>query len=159
MSAFHNDIFNRRSSSAFLGEFRQDNRSGVFAPPVMPKPLFGESNRRSSFGGPQQPSFGGPQQPSFGGPPQPSFSGQHTHFAYVEGCSICEEYVRRGVEICVHEHRVECCGAHRGCKCRRCIEVEVTVTRRADGERTRCATPNGGEYRARCATPSEGYRA
>ncbi|KAJ1780010.1 hypothetical protein LPJ77_000538 [Coemansia sp. RSA 2523] len=124
MSAFHNDIFNRRGSSAFLNEFRQDNRSGVFAPAAMPKPLFSEdSGRRASFGG-------------------------HEHFAYVEGCEICEEYVRRGADICVHEHRKACRGAHRGCSCHRCIEVHVTVQRSSDNNHTRCATPSDG-YRAR----------
>ncbi|KAJ2000743.1 hypothetical protein GGI04_004032 [Coemansia thaxteri] len=34
MSGFHNDIFNRRSSSAFMG--------GEFASPAMPRPLFGD---------------------------------------------------------------------------------------------------------------------
>ncbi|KAJ2721823.1 hypothetical protein GGI07_003706 [Coemansia sp. Benny D115] len=116
MNSFHNDIFNRRSSNAFINDFRQDNRSGVFAPPAMPKPLFCDSDghqamRRSSFSG----DMG------------------HRHFAYVAGCEICEEYVRRGAEICHHEHRVVCRGIHHGCCCHNCsrtreITVEATIT-------------------------------
>ncbi|KAJ2311686.1 hypothetical protein IWW51_006392, partial [Coemansia sp. RSA 2702] len=64
MSAFHNDILNRRGSTAFMNEFRQDNQSGVFAPPAMPKPMFcsEDRERRASFSG-----------------------GRHEHFAYVAG--------------------------------------------------------------------------
>ncbi|KAJ2638125.1 hypothetical protein GGF40_001881 [Coemansia sp. RSA 1286] len=129
MSAFHHDMFNRRSSSAFLNEFRQDNRSGVFAAPAMPKPMFCSSDgqqamRRSSFSGGQTTS--------------------HKHFAYVAGCEICEEYVRRGTEICHHEHRVVCRGVHRGCCCHHCChERETSCTSSAS-----TAVHNEG-YRAR----------
>ncbi|KAJ1847388.1 hypothetical protein LPJ70_001563 [Coemansia sp. RSA 2708] len=129
MSAFHNDIFNRRGSTVFMNEFRQDNQSGVFAPPAMPKPMFcsEDRERRASFSG-----------------------GRHEHFAYVAGCEICEEYVRRGVEICVHEHRVACKGVHHGCDCRRCVEVRVTVQlQSSDSNRARCVTPASDGYRAR----------
>ncbi|KAJ2836693.1 hypothetical protein FBU31_001305 [Coemansia sp. 'formosensis'] len=84
MSAFHNDIFNRRSSAAFLGDFSQMKTPGVFAPAVMPRPLFSDNNCS-----------------------RPSSSSSRTgHFAYVAGCEICEEYVCRGVDICRHEHRM-----------------------------------------------------
>ncbi|KAI9502669.1 hypothetical protein GGI25_003524 [Coemansia spiralis] len=145
MSAFHNDIFNRRSSNAFLNEFRQDNRSGVFAAPMMPKPLFcddGPSRHQRSS----------------------SFT-NHSHFAYVAGCEICEEYISRGAEICHHEHRVVCRGIQRGCGCNHCCH-------KRDSEVTRCNTPLGfsarteesvsdsrfgnGRVRARSATTTVG---
>ncbi|KAJ2744859.1 hypothetical protein GGI20_002627 [Coemansia sp. BCRC 34301] len=80
MSAFHNDIFNRRSSTAFLNDFSSQMKTpGVFAPAAMPRPLFCET---------------GSSRPS----------SRSSHFAYVRGCSICEDYVCRGAEICHHEH-------------------------------------------------------
>ncbi|KAI9477353.1 hypothetical protein BX667DRAFT_506497 [Coemansia mojavensis] len=109
MSAFHNDIFNRRGSTAFMNEFRQDGQSGVFAPPAMPKRMFDE----------------------------PASSG----CGYQEGCTTCEDCVARGREIHRHEHCVECRGRQRGCRCQRCIHVQVSVQ---VGDRTRCATPTEG---------------
>ncbi|KAJ2249135.1 hypothetical protein GGI13_004388, partial [Coemansia sp. RSA 455] len=57
---------------------------GVFAPAAMPRPLFCETNSR----------------------PSSSHSRTGSHFAYVSGCEICEDYVCRGVDICHHEHRM-----------------------------------------------------
>ncbi|KAJ2395395.1 hypothetical protein GGI23_004320 [Coemansia sp. RSA 2559] len=117
MNGFHDDVFNRRASNAFLSDFRQDNRSSVFAAPTMPKPLFSDNSGYGAGGG-----WGGHQRSSsFGGAP-------HKHFAYVAGCEICEDYVRCGAEICHHEHRIVCRGIHRGCCCHHCCEKrEVTV--------------------------------
>ncbi|KAJ2784710.1 hypothetical protein GGI15_002185 [Coemansia interrupta] len=129
MSAFHNDIFNRRASAstAFFNDFRQDNRSGVFAAPVMPKPMFAQGDghaRRSSTGG-----MG------------------HQHFAYVAGCEICEDYVRRGHEICRHEHRVVCRGVHHGCCCHHCCTQRESSSSSASTAVHACHEGSG--YRAR----------
>ncbi|PIA14381.1 hypothetical protein COEREDRAFT_82787 [Coemansia reversa NRRL 1564] len=132
MSAFHNDVFNRRGSSAFLNEFRQDNHSGIFAPPAMPKPMFSQEPspaRRSSF------SVAANERSS------------HQHFAYVAGCEICEEYVRCGTQICVHEHRIVCHGIQHGCCCCHCCDARSV--QKSSSENTRCATPSNNGYSAR----------
>ncbi|KAJ1722155.1 hypothetical protein LPJ53_003391 [Coemansia erecta] len=126
MSAFHNDIFNRRASAstAFFSDFRQDNRSGVFAAPVMPKPMFAQGDghaRRASMG-----------------------DASHQHFAYVAGCEICEDYVRCGREISRHEHRVVCRGVHHGCCCHGCC-----ATRESSASTAVHACHEGAGYRAR----------
>ncbi|KAJ2058164.1 hypothetical protein GGI17_005207 [Coemansia sp. S146] len=121
MSAFHNDIFNRRSSSAFLNEFSSQMKTpGVFAPAAMPRPLFCETGSR----------------------PSSSRSGHMgSHFAYVSGCEICEDYVCRGVEICRHEHRM--CHQN-GYKAR--TEESVTDSAFANGRvRARSATTTVGD--------------
>ncbi|KAJ1662141.1 hypothetical protein IW140_006125 [Coemansia sp. RSA 1813] len=117
MSAFQNDIFNRRASSAFLSDFRQDNRSGMFAAPVMPKPMFSDNG----YGAPPMRSQQQHHRSS-------SYSAPHKHFAYVAGCEICEDYIRCGKDICHHEHRIVCRGISHGCCCHHCCERrEVTV--------------------------------
>ncbi|KAJ2757515.1 hypothetical protein H4S06_003142 [Coemansia sp. BCRC 34490] len=121
MSAFHNDIFNRRGSSAFLSDFRQDNRSGVFAAPSMPKPLFSDS---SAYGSRPQSSSSHVQQHQRSA----SFSGAQSHFAYVAGCEICEDYIRCGRDICYHEHRIVCRGERQGCPCHHCCAKRECVT-------------------------------
>ncbi|KAJ2764900.1 hypothetical protein IWQ57_004992 [Coemansia nantahalensis] len=77
--------------------------------------------------------------------PRPLFgdAGGHKHFAYVAGCEICEDYVRRGSELCVHEHRVVCRGVQHGCCCHCCCQKrETTVCSGSGGA-------SGQGYRAR----------
>ncbi|KAJ2732062.1 hypothetical protein IW152_004099 [Coemansia sp. BCRC 34962] len=99
------------------------NTPGVFAPAVMPRPLFCESSSR---------------------PSSSSSRTGHTpggHFAYVAGCEICEEYVCRGVDICCHEHRM--CHQN-GYKAR--TEESVTDSAFANGRvRARSATTTVGD--------------
>ncbi|KAI8318558.1 hypothetical protein GQ54DRAFT_341795 [Martensiomyces pterosporus] len=146
MSSFHNDIFNRRSSGSFFGEFSQGGKPGVFAPAAMPRPLFAEDygHRRSSFSGHEQ---------------------SHTHFAYVAGCEICEETIQRGHQLCYHEHRVVCKGVHHGCCCHHCChsrESLDTTTTHNEGYSARTEESvtdsqfANGRVRARSATTTVG---
>ncbi|KAJ1963545.1 hypothetical protein GGI12_001994 [Dipsacomyces acuminosporus] len=126
MSAFHNDIFNRRSS-VFLGQFDQSHKPGVFAPPAMPRPLFGDSpgqQRRSSF---SEGSIRGNKQ-----------------FAYLAGCEICEE------ESLATTCQESSSGANR-------INIDVDVAYKARTEESVTDSKMGnGRVRARSATTMVG---
>ncbi|KAI7823424.1 hypothetical protein BX661DRAFT_186570 [Kickxella alabastrina] len=152
MSTFHNDIFNRRSSNVFLNEFKQDKHPGIFAPAAIPKPLFcqndGQAMRRSSFSGTDSHS---------------SMQNQR-HFAYVAGCEICDDYVRKGAEMCHHEHRIVCRGMGQGCGCHGCCHQResAAVQQGNNGYRARTEESvsdsafGNGRVRARSATTTVG---
>ncbi|KAJ1956702.1 hypothetical protein EC988_001206 [Linderina pennispora] len=106
MSSFHNDIFNRRTGGGHFSGFSQT----PFAPAHMPKPLFSENRRRSSF-----------QSSS-------ASLAQSQTFSYEAACEICEEMVRCGRELCVHEHRIVCRGVHHGCCCHSCCMSRESLT-------------------------------
>ncbi|KAJ2711356.1 hypothetical protein H4R19_003290 [Coemansia spiralis] len=97
--------------------------------------------------------------------PRPLFgdAGGHKHFAYVAGCEICDDYKRRGAEVCVHEHRVVCRGVHRGCCCHCCCKERETAAcgsgqgyRKRQEESVTDSQFGNGRVRARSSTTTTG---